>query len=65
MPSEISATYGNVATATIGAVQRALLVLEQQGGENFFGEQALKISRSDAHRRPMAAASSRCWPPTS
>ncbi|RYE11251.1 MAG: DUF853 family protein [Hyphomicrobiales bacterium] len=40
----ISATYGNVATATIGAVQRALLVLEQQGGENFFGEQALKIS---------------------
>jgi DNA helicase HerA-like ATPase len=42
--SEISATYGNVATATIGAVQRALLVLEQQGGENFFGEQALKIS---------------------
>jgi DNA helicase HerA-like ATPase len=42
--SEISATYGNVATATIGAVQRALLVLEQQGGENFFGEQALKIA---------------------
>ena len=42
--SEISATYGNVATATIGAVQRALLVLEQQGGENFFGEAALKIS---------------------
>src|SRR6185312_12639874 len=28
---EISASYGNVATATIGAVQRALLVLEQQG----------------------------------
>jgi uncharacterized protein len=42
--SEISATYGNVATATIGAVQRSLLVLEQQGGENFFGEQALKIA---------------------
>ena len=42
--SEISATYGNVATATIGAVQRALLVLEQQGGENFFGEAALRIS---------------------
>jgi DNA helicase HerA-like ATPase len=42
--SEISASYGNVATATIGAVQRALLVLEQQGGENFFGERALQIS---------------------
>jgi DNA helicase HerA-like ATPase len=41
---EISATYGNVATATIGAVQRALLVLEQQGGENFFGERALNIA---------------------
>jgi DNA helicase HerA-like ATPase len=41
---EISASYGNVATATVGAVQRALLVLEQQGGDNFFGEQALKIT---------------------
>jgi len=41
---ELSATYGNVATATIGAVQRALLVLEQQGAGNFFGEKALEIS---------------------
>lgn len=41
---EISASYGNVATATIGAIQRALLVLEQQGGENFFGERALEIA---------------------
>ena len=40
---EISTTYGNVATATVGAVQRALLVLEQQGGEQFFGERALSI----------------------
>ncbi len=42
--SELSATYGNIAMATIGAVQRALLVLEQQGGANFFGEKALEIS---------------------
>src|SRR6185312_646959 len=42
--AELSATYGNVATATIGAVQRALLVLEQQGAANFFGEKALEIS---------------------
>ena len=42
--SELSATYGNVATATIGAVQRALLVLEQQGASNFFGEKALEIA---------------------
>ncbi|MEO6014060.1 MAG: helicase HerA-like domain-containing protein [Devosia sp.] len=41
---EISASYGNVATATVGAVQRSLLVLEQQGGDNFFGEAALKIT---------------------
>lgn len=41
---QISMQYGNVATATVGAVQRALLVLEQQGGDNFFGEQALKLA---------------------
>jgi DNA helicase HerA-like ATPase len=40
----ISTTYGNIAGATIGAVQRALLVLEQQGGDNFFGETALNIT---------------------
>jgi hypothetical protein len=41
---ELSVTYGNVATATVGAVQRALLVLEQQGAANFFGERALDFS---------------------
>jgi DNA helicase HerA-like ATPase len=41
---EISARYGNVTTASIGAIQRALLVLEQQGGESFFGERALEIA---------------------
>ncbi len=40
---EISVRYGNVATSTVGAVQRALLVLEQQGGDEFFGEKALEI----------------------
>ncbi|MBU1305977.1 MAG: DUF853 domain-containing protein [Alphaproteobacteria bacterium] len=40
---EISTQYGNVTTASIGAIQRALLVLEQQGAENFFGERALDI----------------------
>lgn len=42
--AEISARYGNVATATVGAVQRALLVLEQQGGASFFGERALDVA---------------------
>ena len=41
---EISATYGNIATATVGTIQRALLVLEQQGATNFFGEKALDIN---------------------
>ncbi len=41
---EISAKYGNVAKASVGAVQRQLLVLEQQGGQNFFGQPALDIN---------------------
>jgi DNA helicase HerA-like ATPase len=41
---EISTRYGNVTTASIGAIQRALLVLEQQGAEGFFGERALEIA---------------------
>ena len=40
---EIGARYGNVAAATVAAVQRQLLVLENQGGEKFFGEPALNI----------------------
>ena len=42
--SEIRKTYGSVASASIGAIQRQLLVLETQGAENFFGEPALEIS---------------------
>ncbi len=41
---QISVAYGNVASQSVGAVQRSLLVLEQQGGDNFFGEKALEIS---------------------
>jgi DNA helicase HerA-like ATPase len=40
---EVSARYGNVATAAVAAVQRQLLVLENQGGTKFFGEPALTI----------------------
>jgi len=35
--------YGNISTASIGAIQRSLLTLDQQGGENFFGEPALNL----------------------
>ena len=37
-------SYGNVSKATIGAIQRQLLVLEQQGGDKFFAEPALDIA---------------------
>jgi len=36
--------YGNVSAASVGAIQRRLLVLEQQGAEQFFGEPALELS---------------------
>ena len=38
---ELGSRYGNVAASAVGAVQRQLLVLENQGGTNFFGEPAL------------------------
>src|SRR5258705_2174235 len=36
--------YGNVAPATVGVIQRRLLVLEEQGANKFFGEPALDIN---------------------
>lgn len=41
---KLTTTYGNVSAATVGAIQRQLLVLENQGADKFFGEPALKIS---------------------
>lgn len=40
---EIRTDYGNVTAVTLGSIQRALMVLEQQGAVNFFGEPALDI----------------------
>jgi len=40
---ELTTEYGNVSSASVGAIQRRLLVLEEQGGEMFFGEPALDI----------------------
>lgn len=40
---EISAQYGQVSAASIGAIQRQVLALESQGGEQFFGEPALRL----------------------
>ena len=40
---DLSARYGNVSRASIGAIQRRLLQLDSQGGARFFGEPALEI----------------------
>ena len=36
-------TYGNISSASIGAIQRSLLALSEQGGDKFFGEPAFDI----------------------
>ncbi|MCW5624763.1 MAG: DUF853 family protein, partial [Burkholderiales bacterium] len=40
---EFTTRYGNVSAASIGAIQRGLLALEQQGGDRLFGEPALNL----------------------
>lgn len=40
----VESTYGRVSSQSIGAIQRALLTLEDQGGDRFFGEPSLEIS---------------------
>lgn len=40
---DLTLEYGNVSTASIGAIQRALLRLQDEGGDFFFGEPALDI----------------------
>ncbi len=35
--------YGTISAASVGAIQRALLALEEQGGDDFFGEPALEL----------------------
>ncbi len=51
---EVGARYGNDAVTAVGAVERQLLVLENQGGAKFFGEPALSVAdlmRTDSKRR--------------
>ena len=53
---DLSLRYGNVSTSSIGAIQRRLLVLENQGGTKLFGEPALALSdlmRTDTDGRGM------------
>jgi len=42
--SEFTTAYGNVSAASVGAIQRGLLQIDEQGGDRFFGEPMLNIS---------------------
>ncbi len=41
--AQLRTQYGNISTASVGAVQRGLLTLESQGGQKFFGEPVLSL----------------------
>ncbi len=41
---QFTTEYGNISTASIGAIQRGLLTIEEQGGNKFFGEPMLNIA---------------------
>ena len=42
--AQFKTQYGNISAASIGAIQRGLLTLEEQGGDKFFGEPMLDIT---------------------
>ncbi|AUH34792.1 helicase HerA-like domain-containing protein [Paracoccus tegillarcae] len=53
---QVALEYGNVSSASVGAIQRSLLVLENEGGDQLFGEPALELSdllRQDASGKGM------------
>jgi DNA helicase HerA-like ATPase len=53
---QVAQSYGNVSKATVGTIQRQLLVLENQGGTKFFGEPALMLKdfmKTDSDGRGM------------
>ncbi len=49
---ELQTQYGNISAASVGAMQRGLLALEQQGGDKFLGEPALNLGRPHPDRCP-------------
>ena len=54
--AQLKTQYGNISTASVGAIQRGLLTLESQGGEKFFGEPALALDdlmQTDSEGRGM------------
>ncbi|WP_439573097.1 helicase HerA-like C-terminal domain-containing protein [Phreatobacter sp.] len=56
LQNQLRTAYGNISPASIGAIQRQLLTLENQGGSHFFGEPALELKdlmRTDREGRGM------------
>jgi DNA helicase HerA-like ATPase len=50
--ADFRTSYGNISAASIGAIQRGLMSIEEQGGDKFFGEPMLNIDdllQTDAH----------------
>src|SRR3954462_7134906 len=41
---QFTTQYGNISSASIGAIQRGLMAIDEQGGDHFFGEPALNIA---------------------
>ncbi len=55
---EVQKNYGNVSTASVGTIMRAIVELESQGAELFFGERSFEVSdlvRLDAYGRGIAS----------
>ncbi len=53
---ELQTEYGNISAASIGAIQRGLIAIEEQGGDRFFGEPMLNIDdfmQTDANGKGM------------
>lgn len=56
--AEIQKNYGNVSTASVGTIMRAIVELESQGAEVFFGERSFEVSdlvRLDGYGRGIAS----------
>ncbi|HEY0845230.1 MAG TPA: DUF853 domain-containing protein [Noviherbaspirillum sp.] len=54
--SDFQTEYGNISAASIGAIQRGLIAIDEQGGDRFFGEPMLNIQdfmQTDAHGKGM------------
>ncbi|HLL19880.1 MAG TPA: helicase HerA-like domain-containing protein, partial [Rubrivivax sp.] len=60
--SQFTTEYGNISAASVGAIQRGLMQIEEQGGDQFFGEPMLDISdfmqTVDVRLAPMTSSAS-------